>query len=143
MSAANHEASASLARELARIRWRQAVLAAPGGVDWLITTGRAVRWKETRLGPGLGFPEQESVMDEESRLRREMVREIAAGPTEREALEQEYGQVWDTNELARDFEVVGFAAPFVVVRRRSDRQKGSLLFRHSPRLYFKFEGYRP
>lgn len=47
-------------------------------------------------------------------------------------------QTWDTAELARDFEVLGFMAPFVVVRRRADGVKGSLMFTHSPRKYFSF-----
>jgi hypothetical protein len=45
---------------------------------------------------------------------------------------------WDTDALRLEFEVLGFAAPFVVVRRRSDGQKGSLEFTHSPRVYFNF-----
>lgn len=48
------------------------------------------------------------------------------------------GPTWDTQELQRDFEVLGFAAPFVVVRRRSDGAKGSLEFTHSPRVYFNW-----
>jgi hypothetical protein len=47
---------------------------------------------------------------------------------------------WDTAALRRDFEVLGFAAPFVVVRRRSDGAKGSLEFTHSPRVYFAWKG---
>lgn len=43
---------------------------------------------------------------------------------------------WDTAALQRDFEVLGFAAPFVVVRRRFDGKKGSLEFNHNPRIYF-------
>jgi hypothetical protein len=35
---------------------------------------------------------------------------------------------------------MGYAAPFVVVRRRSDGQRGSLEFSHQPRVYF---GWRP
>ena len=58
---------------------------------------------------------------------------------EREYLEAKYGQVWDTSELQADFEVLGFMAPFVVVRRRSDSRKGSLLFQTSPRLYYGWE----
>jgi len=48
------------------------------------------------------------------------------------------GPVWDTEEMQRDFEALGFAAPFIVVRRRSDGQKGVLTFAHSPRVYFDF-----
>lgn len=47
-------------------------------------------------------------------------------------------QTWTTDELARDFEVVGFMAPYVVARRRSDGVLGSLKFKHSPRVYFDF-----
>jgi len=47
---------------------------------------------------------------------------------------------WDTNELRQDFEVVAFQAPFVVVVRKSDRQRGSLQFDHHPRLYY---GWQP
>ena len=46
------------------------------------------------------------------------------------------GQQWTTEEMTRDFEAVGFAAPFVVVRRRSDGKRGTLEFTHSPRVYF-------
>ena len=46
------------------------------------------------------------------------------------------GQAWTTEELTREFEVLGFAAPFVVVRRRSDGVTGSLEFTHHSRVYF-------
>jgi hypothetical protein len=58
--------------------------------------------------------------------------------TERGRLEAQHGQVWDTAQLAEHFEVLGFAAPYVVVRRRSDQRKGSLEFQHLPRFYFNF-----
>jgi hypothetical protein len=57
---------------------------------------------------------------------------------ERQRLEAQYGQVWDTGQLSGEFEVLGFMAPFVVVRRRSDGRKGSLEFQHTPRFYFNF-----
>jgi hypothetical protein len=72
-------------------------------------------------------------------IRRERLAEINAEPGSREALESEYGQVWDTRDLARDFIVVGFVAPLVVVQRKSDGVKGSLEFQHQPRFYFNFE----
>ena len=58
---------------------------------------------------------------------------------ERKRLEAQYGQVWDAAQLAQDFEVLGFLAPYAVVRRKSDGCKGSLEFQHSPRLYFNFD----
>jgi hypothetical protein len=45
---------------------------------------------------------------------------------------------WNTEELVRDFEVLGFMAPFVAARRRSDGAIGSLEFTHSPRVYFNW-----
>ena len=74
-------------------------------------------------------------------IRRERLVEINAEPGSRASLEQEHGKVWDTDELREDFEGLGFAAPLVVVRRRSDGVKGSLEFQHSPRFYFNFEPY--
>lgn len=58
----------------------------------------------------------------------------------REELAREFGQVYDTTELQEHFEVLGFLAPYVSVRRKSDGAMGTLLFRHNPRLYFGFEG---
>ena len=71
--------------------------------------------------------------------RRERLAKINAEPGSREALAAQYGQVWDTQQLAQDFEVIGFLAPLVVVRRKADGMKGSLEFQHGPpRLYFSF-----
>jgi hypothetical protein len=56
----------------------------------------------------------------------------------RSVLEAKYGQVWNTEELQRDFEVLGFAMCLCVVRRRSDGVKGSIEFGHSPRFYYSF-----
>jgi hypothetical protein len=58
--------------------------------------------------------------------------------TERQRLEALYDRVWDTSQLSDDFEVLGFMAPYVVVRRKSDERKGSLEFQHQPRFYFNF-----
>lgn len=77
--------------------------------------------------------------DPTEQLRRERLAEIAAEATSREYLEARHGQVWDTAELTRDFAVIGFAAPLVVVRRKADGVKGSLEFQPHPRLYFNFE----
>ena len=72
-------------------------------------------------------------------IRRERLAEINAQPGSREALEAQCGQVWDTQELGRDFQVLGFMAPFVVVCRKVDGVRGSLEFQHHPRLYFNFQ----
>jgi hypothetical protein len=72
-------------------------------------------------------------------VRRQRIAEINLVPGSREALEAEHGQVWDTSQLVQDFEPIGFLAPLVVVRRRSDGVKGSLEFQHSPRFYFNWQ----
>jgi hypothetical protein len=74
--------------------------------------------------------------------RRQMLTEINAAPGSREYLEQKHGQVWDTSQLQDDFDVLGFMAPLVIVRRKADGQKGSLTFQGSPRFYFGFEAHR-
>ena len=70
--------------------------------------------------------------------RRQRVAEINVQPGSREALEAQHGQVWSTEELSQDFEVTGFMAPFVVVRRKSDGKEWSLEVQHNPRFYFGF-----
>jgi hypothetical protein len=80
--------------------------------------------------------------DETEAIRRRQLVEINAEPGSRESLEAEHGQVWDTQELGRDFTVEGFLAPYVIVTRKSDGQRGSLMFQNSPRFYFGFEPYR-
>src|ERR1700676_1920665 len=79
-------------------------------------------------------------------IRRQRLAEINIESGSREAMEAQYGQVWDTKQLGEDFEIVGFMAPLVVVRRKSDGTKGSLEFQNNPRLFFNFkpqEGKRP
>ena len=58
--------------------------------------------------------------------------------TARQELEAVHGQVWDTSELQKDFEVTGFGYGLCVVKRKSDGQVGSLDFDHSPRFYYSF-----
>ena len=81
--------------------------------------------------------------DTTEQLRRERQAEITAEAGSRESLEARYGQVWSTAELTEDFAVIVFAAPFVVVRRKADRVKGSLEFQAHPRLYFNFVEDQP
>ena len=70
--------------------------------------------------------------------RRQLVSELNAAPKGRAELQAEHGEVWDTDELGRDFDVKGFLAPFVGVRRKRDGVVGSLMFQHAPRFYFRF-----
>ena len=72
-------------------------------------------------------------------IRRARLAEINADPSSREALEAVHGKVWDTQQLSDEFEVLGFLAPYCVVRRKADGVKGSLEFQHSPRFYHSFQ----
>ncbi|MFH2076395.1 MAG: hypothetical protein ABIJ57_13800 [Pseudomonadota bacterium] len=81
--------------------------------------------------------------DETEEIRQERVIEINANATGRTALEAAYGEVWDTRELGAAFDVLGFMAPFCVVKRRADGVKGSVEFQHYPRYYFSFTEDRP
>lgn len=74
--------------------------------------------------------------DPTENIRREM---LADGQPERDLAEAE--QRWDTEQLARDFEVKGFMSPFVIVRRKADGVEGSMEFTHYPRWYFNFKPY--
>ena len=79
------------------------------------------------------------MLDPTEAVRHQLLAEINAEPGSREALEALHGQVWNTEELSKDFEVLGFGAPVIAVIRKSDGVKGSLFFQHRPRFYFSFE----
>ena len=72
-------------------------------------------------------------------VRRTLVTQINSNAAVRQELEERHGTVYDTEEMREHFEAIGFAAPVIVVRRRSDGTKGSLMFQHSPRFYWGFE----
>lgn len=76
--------------------------------------------------------------DETEDTRRAMVAEINSEAGDRAGLEAQYGQVWTTEEVRLDFIVLSFLAPFVLVERVSDGQRGTLMFQHSPRFYFSW-----
>ena len=76
--------------------------------------------------------------DPTEQARRELVAEINANPLGRAAIEAQYGQVWDTDQLRADFDALGFMAPFIHVRRKADGVEGTLMFQGSPRFYFSF-----
>jgi hypothetical protein len=44
-------------------------------------------------------------------IRRSRIAEISMSPGDRQSLEATYGQVWSTQELLDEFDVVGFLAP--------------------------------
>jgi hypothetical protein len=70
--------------------------------------------------------------DDTEAVRREM---IATGQPSAD-LAADPDRKWTTAEMQAEFEVISFAAPLVVVRKRSTGELGSLKFVHSPRVYF-------
>ncbi len=92
-----------------------------------------------------GAPETSTRLspEEVEMARRQRAIELNRNPGSRSQLAALYGPVWSPDELVCDFEVIGFAAPYVVVRRRSDGAPGSLEFQHHPRFYFNFELDQP
>ena len=82
--------------------------------------------------------------DTTENIRRSQVQEINSQiesedrAEERKRLESLYCDVWDTDQMSDQFEVLGFMSPYVIVRRKSDDCKGSLQFQHNPRFYFNF-----
>lgn len=72
-------------------------------------------------------------------VRRGLQQALNAEEAERKALEDKYGQVWDSDQIRQDFDVLSFAAPLMIVTRKSDGKRGSLFFQHSPRFYWGFE----
>lgn len=65
-------------------------------------------------------------------FRRELVHAINSGTIQPE------GREWTTEELTAEFEIIGFLAPYVAVKNRVTGKKGSMLFRHNPRVYFGY-----
>ena len=88
------------------------------------------------------------LIDEADALRKQRL--VAINTAVRDLIEEEarrqlqatYGRVYDTRELSAEFEVLGFMAPYAVVRRKSNGMLGSLEFTHSPRFYFAFSPYQ-
>jgi hypothetical protein len=87
--------------------------------------------------------EDEVMQQERDKLAAEINAQDTSGPELdpaecRRRLEAKHGQVWNSFELARDFEVEAFRAPLVVVSRRCDGLRGTLVFQHAPRFYWGF-----
>jgi hypothetical protein len=85
-------------------------------------------------------------MDELEHIRRAEVQKInsqvesSEPEQERARLVAIYGadNVFNTQEMSAKYEVIGFMAPFCVVKDKATGKKGSLEFQHDPRFYFNF-----
>jgi hypothetical protein len=53
------------------------------------------------------------------------------------------GPMWDPDTVRGDFIIIGFSAPYVIVKRIADGKLGTLEFIPSPRRYFSFVEDRP
>lgn len=73
--------------------------------------------------------------DDTEDARRALIGVLADTPHDELAGEQ----TWDTDALQQEFEVLSFLAPFVLVRRRSDGVRGTVMFKSNPRVYFGFQ----
>jgi len=78
-------------------------------------------------------------MDKTENIRREMTIDLNNNALGRADLELKYGQVWDNDELTKDFSVLSFAAPFILVESKATYAPGVLRFQDRPRFYFDFE----
>ncbi len=85
----------------------------------------------------------DTMTDPTEEVRRALVLKINSEAAERTDLERRHGRVWNSVEMAADFEALEFLAPFVVVRRRIDAKLGSLFFQHHPRFYYDFQEDEP
>ena len=66
--------------------------------------------------------------------------DLLSQPRSREELESVFRQVWDEQQVAEDFEVLGFTDERMDVRRKLDGAIGSLGYQDKPRFYFSFIG---
>ena len=78
-------------------------------------------------------------MERTEGLRKVLIAGLAAEGGERAELEAKYGKVWSTEEMKAEFAPLGFMAPFIHVARRSNGERGTLMFKSNPRYYFSFE----
>jgi hypothetical protein len=57
-----------------------------------------------------------------------------------QAIQEEGGECWTTEEVTVEFDILGFMAPFCTAVRVATGEKGTLAFVHRPRIYY---GWQP
>lgn len=70
---------------------------------------------------------------------RKKTRKLVPPPRTRADLEQEFSNVWNTQELAHEFVITSIIGNTVIVRRKVDDQVGTLHFQNDPALYYGFK----
>jgi hypothetical protein len=78
------------------------------------------------------------VKDETEEARRLLI-ESGAIKLAAEVIEATGRKTWTTEEFKAEFEMHALLAPIVYVTRKADGVKGTLMFRHHPRLYFAWQ----
>jgi hypothetical protein len=53
-----------------------------------------------------------------------------------QAIQEEGGECWTTEEVTKEFDILGFMAPFCTAVRMETGKKGVLAFVHRPRIYY-------
>lgn len=53
-----------------------------------------------------------------------------------QAIQEEGGECWSTEEVTQEFDILGFMAPFCTAVRMETGKKGTLAFVHRPRIYY-------
>ncbi len=59
-----------------------------------------------------------------------------AYPDVYQAIQEDGGECWTTEEVTQEFEILGFLAPFCTAKKRDTGEKGTLTFIHRPRIYY-------
>ncbi len=90
--------------------------------------------------PGDSLEPTPGVPDPTEQIRRELIPQM---PAEIAEAVKRGEPVWTTDEMERDFDPLGFAAPFMVVRQKADNIRGTLQFTGTPRYYFAWRPESP
>jgi hypothetical protein len=56
-----------------------------------------------------------------------------------QAIQEEGGECWSTEEVTQEFDILGFMAPYCVAVRKETGKKGALAFVHRPRIYYGWQ----
>ena len=78
-------------------------------------------------------------MDDELRM---LEAHVNRNPKDRDELEKVYSDIWNTSEVARHYEILGFKSPFAIARCKTTGERGSLVFQNVPRYYFGWDAER-
>ena len=67
---------------------------------------------------------------------------INTEPRSEEAFTTAGEEVWNTEEVQKEFEILGFKKPFALAIRKSDGARGTFLFQTMPKLFFSWSQER-